>query len=81
MQCILIIPQLILKRACHLIMWLSDIYLFNFYFFFISSLLVDDLELVSLLEAQVTIMVGFITVYGHHKVVYKRNAAFHSMGV
>lgn len=40
----------------------------------ISSLLVDDLELVSLLKAQVTIMVGFITVYGHHKFVCKRNS-------
>lgn len=34
-----------------------------------NSLLVDDLELVSLLEAQVTIMVGLIAVYGHHQVV------------
>lgn len=35
----------------------------------ISSLLVDDLELVSLLEAQVAVMVGLIAVYGHHQVV------------
>lgn len=34
-----------------------------------SSSLVDDLELVSLLEAQVAIMVGLIAVYGHHQVV------------
>lgn len=38
-----------------------------------GSLLADDLEFVSLLKPKVTIMVGFITVYGHHKVVCKRN--------
>lgn len=35
----------------------------------IGSLLVDDLELVSLLEAQVAVMLGLIAVYGHHQVV------------
>lgn len=35
----------------------------------LSSLLVDDLELVSLLEAQVAVMLGLIAVYGHHQVV------------
>lgn len=34
-----------------------------------SSLLVDDLELVSLLEAQVALVVGLIAVYGQHQVV------------
>lgn len=35
----------------------------------IGSLLADDLELVSLLEAQVAVMLGLIAVYGHHQVV------------
>lgn len=34
-----------------------------------SSLLVDDLELVSLFEAQVAVMVGLVAVYGHHQIV------------
>lgn len=41
-----------------------------------SSLLVDDLEFVSLLKAQVSIMIGFITVYGQHKVVCKEVCTF-----
>lgn len=43
-----------------------------FYSLPISSLLVDDLELVSLLEAQVVVVAGFIAVYGQHNVVWKR---------
>lgn len=39
---------------------------------FVCSLLVDDLELVSLLEAQVAVMVGLIVVYGHHQVVWRQ---------
>lgn len=37
------------------------------------DLLVKELELVSLLEAQVAIMVGFVAVYSHHKVVYVKS--------
>lgn len=52
---------------------LSEFGFTSLYYMFIRSLLVEDLEFVSLLKAQVTIMVGFIAVYGQHKVVCKRN--------
>lgn len=38
-----------------------------------SILLVDDLEFVSFVKAQVTFAVGFKAVYGHDNVVCKRN--------
>lgn len=38
----------------------------------VCSLLVDDLELVSLLEAQVVVVAGLVAVYGQHNVVWKR---------
>lgn len=40
-----------------------------------SSLLVDDLQLVSLLEAQVAVMLGLVAVYGHHQVVCEADIA------
>lgn len=49
-----------LKQTCELV---------KFCLVLKSSLLVDDLELVSLFEAQVAVMVGFMAVYSHHQVV------------
>lgn len=42
----------------------------------IGNLLVDDLEFVSLLKAQVAIMGGVIAVYGHRKAVCKNIVCF-----
>lgn len=43
-----------------------------FYSLPFCCLLVDDLELVSLLEAQVVVVARLIAVYGQHNVVWKK---------